>query len=333
MADPIAEIEVELRRPVVSDQDANKQRRNLARSFETLTPDQAAALLKRILTWNGSNRLPEDFRRPERSIRLELLQILVQKLGTQNAKQFWEDLTGNGPTHAPDPTLSRGLKMVFPDYTKVQRDKFLAALKTGPKPPSKPTVLLEFRNSGTFSNDNTAKVLETLSDRLGPSPVNGLNKMEIRGTVLGHTAGTSYRFDRTVAMREWYRVGDQWKPIRSLPEGSPDNTHNSDEDDIPNNDHIYSVDTPGLEGKIAAPNIADGLTKDATEIVFMMTAIETVEVKMGNGPWTQAGSLDWHSVTWLEKVGSSWRRKVGKNEIEQGEIPNLDDASEPPATF
>jgi hypothetical protein len=180
---------------------------------------------------------------------------------------------------------------------------------------------------------------ETLAqnETLGPSPVNGKNKMEIRGTVLGHSPGTAYRFNRTIAMKEWYRVLGKWKVLKELPEGTNDKAHRSDEDDLPNNDHIYSVDSPGFVGPTTTPNVIGTIPiadkKDATEVVFMLSATETVEVQVGAGPWTQAGSLDWFSVTWLEKTGASWRRKAGLNKIDQGSIDNLGIADEPPATF
>ena len=347
MADPIAEIEVELKRPVATVQDANKQRKNLNRSFQSLTPDQAATLLRRLLTWDGSSRLPEDFRRPDRAIRLELMLVLVQQLGTQTAQQFLTDLKGDGK-RSPDPKLVQGLKMVFPDAAKTERDKFLDALKAGPQPPSKPMVQLEFRNSGKFSLDNQTPSLkfrlpEESNDldvllRLGPSPANGTNKMEIRGTIIGHRPGNAYRFDRTIEKRRWYLVGNRWKPLKDdVPGGSNDNKHTNDEDDVPNNDHIYSIDTPGLLGPIALPNVISNLPgddrKDATEVVFMMNATESVEVKVGTGPFTQSATLNWFSVSWIEKVGANWRRKADLNRIGAGSIQDLEFATEPPRTF
>lgn len=346
MADPIAEIEAQLKRAMVTVNDANDQRRRLKLSFQRLTPDQAAALLKRILTWDGS-RLPVDFRRPDRAIRLELLLLLVHRLGTQTASKFFVTLKGNGK-QAPDQKLARGLQMTFPDYAKTQRDKFLLALKGSLKPSGMPSVLLEFRNTGKFSPDNQTHALEFRDEdepadldvlmRLGPSPVTGNNKMEIRGTVIGHRPDAEYKFGRTVAQKSWYLAGKQWKLLKPpLPPGTDDNKNTNDEDDIPDNDHIYSIDTPGFAGRVTAPNLIADIPvpdrQDTTEAVFMMNAIETVDVKVGIGAWMQSAELSWFSVTWLEKSGTTWRRKANMNGIRPGSIPDLEIAPEPPTTF
>jgi hypothetical protein len=340
MADPVADIEVVLRRAVITVNDANEQRRRLKASFQQLTPDQAKMLLKRILSWDGS-RLPQDFRRPDRAIRLELLMLLVQRLGSQTAAQFFDAVNS-------DPTLSHGLRMVFPDYAKTQRDKFLAVLKAGTKPAGSPSVLLLFRNTGFFSPDNSAKGLgfrdaEEPDDpkvlrKLGPSPVTGKNKMEIRGTLIRHRADATYRFRRTIEQKSWYLAGTTWKLLHiPLPPETDDNTHTSDEDDHPDNDHIYSIDEPGFRGTVSQPtfvaNVPSADRSRLSEAVFMMNAKEMVDVKVGPGAWVNAGQLDWFSVTWLERAGSTWQRKAGLNKIAAGAIPDLDFADEPPIGF
>jgi hypothetical protein len=346
MADPIAEIEVDLRRSVVTVKDAGDQRKRLKQAFERLTPDQAAALLKKILTWDGS-RLPQDFRRPDRQTRLELLLMLVHRLGTQTASTLFVELQGEGK-RAPDPKLARGLRIVFPDYAKAERDKFVAALKAGFKPSGIPSVLLEFRNNGKFSPDNRAEGLkfrdpEEPDDlgvlmRLGPSPVTGKNKMEIRGTVIGHRTDASYKFRRTIEQKSWYRAHSQWKLLAApIPAGTNDDTHAADEDDSPENDHIYSTDEPGFTGPVTEPNLVGNLPlgdrNDATEAVFMINAIEVVDVRIAGAAWTPSAKLRWFSVTWLEKSGTTWRRKANLNKIGPGSIPDLDLATEPPQIF
>ena len=70
----------------------------------------------------------------------------------------------------------------------------------------------------------------------------------------------------------------------------------------------------------------------------MITAIETVDVKIGSGSWTRmaGGEMKWFSVTWLEKVGRDhWRRKPGdENKIVQGSIDDMEAGAmtgQPPA--
>ncbi|MFL5028228.1 MAG: hypothetical protein ACJ8E1_00025, partial [Xanthobacteraceae bacterium] len=105
------------------------------------------------------------------------------------------------------------------------------------------------------------------------------------------------------------------------------------EDDHPDNDHIYSIDTPGFAGPVTKLNMLDSLPRDdrpnVTEVVYMLSATETVEVSVGKKPFSQAASLDWCTVTWLEKVGGTWRRKDGENRIEAGTLDGLLDVDSP----
>ena len=135
MGDPIAEIEAELRRSIVTQEQANDHRKRLNNSFANLSQDEAATLLKKIFTLNGA-RLSLDFRRLSRGVRLELLLQLTMRLGTQTSRNFHDSLTGAGDT-----PLKKGLRLIFPDYTKTQRNKFIQALVNG-IPPGVPRVLL-----------------------------------------------------------------------------------------------------------------------------------------------------------------------------------------------
>ncbi len=82
--------------------------------------------------------------------------------------------------------------MIFPDYTKTQRNKFIQALVKG-IPPGVPSVLLVFRNKGRFSRDNQAPAKTTVPDLLGPRPDTGNNQMEIRGVVSFHRPDCGFR--------------------------------------------------------------------------------------------------------------------------------------------
>src|SRR5262245_43733533 len=92
--------------------------------------------------------------------------------------------------------------------------------------------------------------------------------------------------------------------------------------DRPRRDHVEAalggVGQQAVEGGplVAALGAAD-------------TATETVEVKVGQQPWAPAGSLDWLSVTRLEKAGGTWRRTADGNRIEEGTTQDLVHAKSP----
>src|SRR5262249_34698254 len=97
VGDTIAEIETELRRAIVTLDQANEQRKKLKDSFAKLSQDEAATLLTKIFTLDRS-RLPLDFRRLHRAVRLELLNRVSMKLGTQVAENFRAAFTATGET-------------------------------------------------------------------------------------------------------------------------------------------------------------------------------------------------------------------------------------------
>ena len=136
-----------------------------------------------------------DFRRLSRGVRLELLLQLTMRLETQTSKNFHDSLTGAGDT-----PLKKGLRVIFPDYTKAQRNKFIQALVKG-IPPGVPRVHLVFRNKGRFSRDNQAPAKTTVPDLLGPRPDTGNNQMESRGVVSFHRPDAEYRFGRTIGQK------------------------------------------------------------------------------------------------------------------------------------
>jgi hypothetical protein len=336
MGDPIAEIKVELRQPIVNQEQAAAHRKRLNERFAQLNQDQATDILNEILTLSKTSTLPHDFRRLDRAVRLELMLRAVSELGTQNANSFHDFLTAK-----KDSPLRRGLLHVFPDYAKPQRDEFLNAL-VKPASNGRPRITLLFRNRGKFSGDNMSPLAVdgvkkgTVRNLLGPDPDDGTNQMEIRGLVADHRAGADYHFNRTIQMKMWYLAGKTWKLWKEYPAGSPDNTHNADEDDHPDNDHIYSIDSPGWTFSVTQPDFDDiprDLRSSVTELVYMLNAIETAHVRVDSGNWEKAAELKWFSVTWLEKVDGTWRRKPGSNKIQKGSIDDLEFATEPPTAF
>jgi hypothetical protein len=334
MGDPTPEIELELARPIVTQQQMIDHRKKLFESFAKLSQEQAATFLNRLLTPDGS-ALTSNFRRLHRANRLALLNRLTMQLGTQTSEDFHSELT------APrDNSLKKGLRYVFPDYTKTERDKFLQGLikatSTGI-----PIVRLEFRNNGSFSPDNHSQLIvegDVDSLQLGLLPDSGTNQMEIRGVVTGHRPDAQYQFGRLRVTKEWYRVKDTWQFLHP-PDLKPtnDKKHHKDEDGHADNDHIYSFDAPGLEGPLGNPPFLQAVPakidrSSVTEAVFMMNATETAEVRVSGGPWTKAAELEWFTVTWLEKVGGQWRRKPSISTISAGSINNLDDTNALPDT-
>ena len=329
MGDAVADIEVQLRRRVATQEQANAQRKALNDSFEHLNQDQATVLLNRLLLLKpNGGQLPLDFRRLHRAVRLELVLRLTNKLGTQMSQNFRDALM-----RPEDSPVKQGLRVMFPDYTKAQRDEFLQSLGKAPGT-GVPTIALVFRNKGRFSRDNRADAVTSglLPNQLGPISDTGKNQMEVRGTVSGHRPDALYRFGRTIEQKDWYRVGTTWKVLGQPVKGT-DNTHAGDEDDHPDNDHIYSVDDPGFRGTLAAAEflafVPAAERRGVEEVVYMIGATETVEVKVGQQPWAPAGSLDWLSVTRLEKAGGTWRRTADGNKIEEGTTQDLVHAKSP----
>jgi hypothetical protein len=184
----------------------------------------------------------------------------------------------------------------------------------------KPTVIIgNFRNSGSPSPENRCQICPEIPT-LGPDPRRGLNAMELRGDISGHVPEALYDFKRTKEVASWgLQTDGTW--IRGAPyepPGTPDDAFWSDEDVAPKFNHIYSFDAPGPEFPLPStgdPSIKMGFYKG--------NFIESVNVKVGSGPWTPSSNLfEWHSVTWFERGdGDLLRRTPGKNEIEPGHIP------------
>jgi hypothetical protein len=329
MGDPLVDIELELRRGTTPEH-ANDHRERLKDSFAKLSHDQAASLMNRLFTPNPS-RLQLDFRRLSRGVRLELLLRLTMALDLASRANFLDELTREKNT-----SLKQGLRVIFPDYTKTQRDQFLQELA---KPPSNgiPLVKLVFRNQGKFSTDNKARLLPAVNN-LGPLPGDGHNQMEIQGIVHFHHAGVEYRFDRTISEKVWFQAEGHWTVVETKINVNDNKTTGDEDDSHPDNGHIYSIDDPGLEWQAGStPQILSrvrvpGDRDRVTDVVKMMNATERVEVQLGKGPLKEVARLDWFTVTWLERVGATWRRKDGWNMIEAGSLGGLDDNDSTPDT-
>ncbi len=177
---------------------------------------------------------------------------------------------------------------------------------------SLPTVTLgNFRNSGDTHSENNCGLCPL---PLGILATSGKNRMELRGVVSGHRAGVQYDFKRTKERATWKKVSDTWTQLSHVGPGADDDSHDQDEDLTPENNHIYVEDGPGFRS-LSNP-VGDA---GATEAVYKASFVEFVKARNGSGSWSKVSSdFNWHSISWLEKSGGSWRRKSSANEIETG---------------
>jgi hypothetical protein len=187
----------------------------------------------------------------------------------------------------------------------------------GTSEPQMPTVSIgNFRNSGAVSPENHCPVCPDLPG-LGLDPNTFLNIMEVRGDITGHRTEIEYDFKRAKEVAIWKRANGNWEMVRYEPRGTPDDRIERDEDTTVRNNHIYSIDGPGL------PDRYDPFpdSRLADEAVYKGSFVESVNARVRPGPWTPVSNeFHWHSVTWLEKVHGSWERGPGTNEIEPGGI-------------
>ena len=189
----------------------------------------------------------------------------------------------------------------------------------GPVPSPRPGVggglprvtVGNFRNSGNTSSENNCGFCPL---PLGLLASRGNNGMELRGDISGHTSGAQYDFKRTKERATWKKVSGTWTQLTHVGPGADDDRSDQDEDLTPQNNHIYVVDLPGF-GSLSNP-VGDA---SATEAVYKASFVEYVNARIGTGSWSRnSNNFPWHSITWLEKVGGTWRRKAGKNELATG---------------
>lgn len=179
-------------------------------------------------------------------------------------------------------------------------------------PTNTPTVSIgNFRNSGNTGGENNCGLCPL---PLGVLPGSGKNRMELRGDITGHHATAAYDFKRTKERGTWKLAGGTWTQVSHVGPGEDDDGHDQDEDLTPENNHIYTEDGPGFR------NLGDPFgDATTTEAVYKASFIEFANVRVGSGSWSKSSNdYQWHSITWLEKVGGSWQRKAGANEIASG---------------
>ncbi len=183
--------------------------------------------------------------------------------------------------------------------------------------PQMPTVSVgNFRNTGPISPENHCPVCPELPG-LGLDSNTFLNIMELRGDVTGHRPEIEYDFKRTKEVAIWKHANGDWQMLRYEPPGTEDDRSERDEDVTVRNNHIYSIDGPGLQDLYDPIPNAD----TADEAVYKGSFVESVNARIRPGPWVPVSNeFQWHTVTWIEKVRGSWERMGSANEIEPGGI-------------
>src|SRR5262249_18510010 len=145
-------IQIELRKPVATMRAAAERARRLKELFNSLGQNEAVTMFNVLLTLEQNGKkleAPVDFRRLSRTLRLDLMLILVSKVGTQSTEELRKAITdGKHRFHL-------GLLLMFPGSEFSQRQRLLQSLTVG-VPTGVPSITLEFRNAGQFSQDNEA---------------------------------------------------------------------------------------------------------------------------------------------------------------------------------
>jgi hypothetical protein len=228
------------------------------------------------------------------------------------------------PAYQPGCGIALDTALINPDSYSYLANDLIQSLPSAKAPagskepgPRLPTIAVgNFRNHGPLSPENQCPVCPDLPG-LGLDQNTALNIMELRGDISEHRRGIEYDFKRSKERVIWRNTNNNWDLLDYLPPGTPDDATDRDEDLRPKNNHIYSIDGPGFED---VSNPLPGAAA-ASEAVYKGTYTDWVEARIRNGPWTKVSNdFDWHSITWLEKVGGAWRRKAGWNEIEAGKI-------------
>jgi hypothetical protein len=325
--------------------------RKLKAAFARLPADDAASFLEALLAADGS-RLSKDFRRLPKHRRLDMLLVLVGRLGPQTRESFAKRLTPGAS--GADRVLQRALHSMFSDAGDVYRKKILPALKKRSAPGFPMATMLFRSHNQRISDDNWCQFRRDgqLPEILGFDKKTGQNWMEIRATLSVHHPDAIYDFTRRVEVGAFVYVRQQvdpktQKPLADdfwdghfQPEHDDNRPLDKDEDPIPDNDHIYSIDGPG-------PSIppTDHLTKitgwskfepHVSDFVWVMNATERLQVTISGIVRSQViQKLEWYSITWLtrELIGYSkrdglpafenWKRKPYKSAILPGRIADL----------
>ena len=212
--------------------------------------------------------------------------------------------------------MELGTALINPDsFAQLAVDLAEGQVANAGGPPA--VTIGNFRNRGAVTPENRCEICTQIPS-LGVSPAEGLNFMELRGDISGHRPDAAYDFKRTKEVAKWMRIKGSWQQIDYSPPGSLDDSAWTDEDVEPKNDRIYSIDGTGIHQPIPAP-----VPPEVEGGVYKGNFIESVNVKVGNGPWTPSSNLfEWHSLVTFERGADGIvRRTPNNNEIEPGHVP------------
>jgi hypothetical protein len=200
-------------------------------------------------------------------------------------------------------------------YALLARD--LAEGRVGAVAAQPAVTIGNFRNSGAVTAENRCVSCPQIPS-LGIDPAHGANFMEVRGDISEHRPDALYDFKRTKEVAIWMRIKGAWESKEYSAPGTLDDASWDDEDVVPKDNRIYSIDGPGghMPIPMAVPPAIEGG-------VYKGNFVESVNVKVGDGPWTQSSNLfEWHSMTTFERGADGIMRRTPKNnEIEPGHIP------------
>jgi hypothetical protein len=187
-----------------------------------------------------------------------------------------------------------------------------------------------FRNRGPVSDENEC-LTRTLVQGLGLDENTGQNVVELRGDIAGKAEKVQFDFRRTKEQSIWKKANGVWTEVNHLGPGQDDDRENTDEDLAPKNNHIYSLDGPGLPD-LRMP-LGRELTPGADEALYKATFLESVEARVPPAGWTRVSNeFAWHSITWLVRTQSGlFERKPGKSEAEAGPLTLGSEPPEPDA--
>ena len=176
----------------------------------------------------------------------------------------------------------------------------------------------DFNNTGPQASDSDTSPTD---GGVAFGATNGtFNGMQLRATIspagFNAVSNVIYNHKRTKEANSWSKESGLWSaiPNKYSPPGTDDDLYEDLEDNTPSSlNHIYDVDTPGLQ--IEFINIWE-------EAVRKWSFVNFVYIKLGTSPWIKCSDdYLWHSIVWLEYVGDNWQRKAGSpNEILPGAI-------------
>lgn len=144
---------------------------------------------------------------------------------------------------------------------------------------------------------------------------------------IGNEQGVVFDVTRQISFKDWTidaGVVSEKRPWKSFPaiDESNDDASQSDEDNVPDNQHVYSIDGPG------EPD--DG---SHAQVISRNNFYEFVRVRFdgnalagnNNDGSRCSDKVAWHVFYWIERNGAAYQKRAGKtNEVETNGHLSLD---------